>query len=152
MPNARELLDESVSTFNEGRWEAGDALWADHGVTEEIGTGRTLDRAASTQNAKDWKTAFPDAQGTIENRVVSGNQAVGEIVWRGTNTGPLLGMAPTGKTIEMRAAMVVTEEAGKIVRLRHYIDVAGMMMQLGVAPGGQTAAPPTTGPAGAGSG
>jgi steroid delta-isomerase-like uncharacterized protein len=148
MPDAGELLDQLVSTFNEAQWEAGEALWADHGVTEEIGTGRTLDKAAGTQNAKDWKAAFPDARGTIENRIVAGNQAVGEVRRRGTNTGPLMGMPPTGKPVDVRAAMVVTEEGGKLVRLRHYLDVAGMMAQLGVAPGGQTQAPPMAAPAG----
>src|SRR5262245_11973566 len=136
MATARELLDQAVGTFNESQWEAGEALWADHGVEEEIGTGRTLDRAASTQNAKDWKAAFPDAQGTIENRIVAGNQAVGEIVWRGTNSGPLMGQPATGKPVQVRAVMVITEEAGKIFRMRHYLDVAGMMAQLGMVPGG----------------
>jgi steroid delta-isomerase-like uncharacterized protein len=136
MATASELLDQAVGTFNESQWEAGEALWADHGVEEEIGTGRTLDRAASTQNGKDWKAAFPDAQGTIENRLVAGNQAAGEIVWRGTNSGPLMGQPATGKPVQVRAVMVITEEAGKIVRMRHYLDVAGMMAQLGMAPGG----------------
>jgi steroid delta-isomerase-like uncharacterized protein len=136
MATASELLDQTVGTFNEAQWEAGEALWADHGVQEEIGTGRTLDRAGSTQGAKDWKAAFPDAQGTIENRIVAGNQAVGEIVWRGTNSGSFMGMPATGKPVQMRAVMVITEEGGKIVRMRHYLDVAGMMAQLGMAPGG----------------
>jgi steroid delta-isomerase-like uncharacterized protein len=136
MANAGELLDQVVGTFNESQWDAGEALWADHGVQEEIGTGRTLDRATSTQNAKGWKAAFPDARGTIENRIVAGNQAVGEIVWRGTNTGPFMGMPATGKPVETRAVMVITEEGGKIARMRHYLDVAGMMTQLGMAPGG----------------
>ena len=136
MANASELLDQLVGTFNEERWEAARTLWAEAGAQEEIGTGRRLDAAASVANARDWKTAFPDVRGTIESRVVEGNRAVGEIVWRGTNTGPLMGMPPTGKAIEIRAAMAVTEGGGKVVWVRHYLDVAGMMAQLGMAPGG----------------
>jgi steroid delta-isomerase-like uncharacterized protein len=136
MANAGELLEQVVQTFNEERWEENEALWDPDGVWEEIGTGRTLGVAEGVAAAKDWRTAFPDVRGTIENRLVDGNQVAGEIVWRGTNTGALMGMPPTGKSITVRAAMVVTEEGGKIARLRHYLDIAGMMNQLGMAPGG----------------
>jgi predicted ester cyclase len=47
-----------------------------------------------------------------------------------------MGMPATGKSVETRAVMVITEEGGKIVRMRHNLDVAGMMAQLGMAPGG----------------
>ena len=79
---------------------------------------------------------FHDVQGTIEGRVAEGNRAAGEIVWRGTNSGSLMGMPPTGKPVAVRAVMVIVEEGGKISRMRHYLDVAGMMSQLGRAPGG----------------
>ena len=136
MANASELLDQAVSTFNASQWDASEALWAEGGVQEEIGTGRTLDVAEGVASAKDWKAAFPDVQGTIEGRVAEGNRAAGEIVWRGTHTGPLMGLPPTGKPIAVRAVMVIVEADGKISRMRHYLDVAGMMSQLGVAPGG----------------
>ena len=86
--------------------------------------------------AKDWKAAFPDVRGTIEHRLVDGNEVAGEIVWRGTHTGPLTGMPPTGKPIAVRAVLVLVEEGGRITRMRHYLDVAGMMNQLGMTPGG----------------
>jgi steroid delta-isomerase-like uncharacterized protein len=136
MANAGELLEQAVSTFNASQWEASEALWAEDGRQEEIGTGRTLNVAEGLAGAKAWKAAFPDVQGTIESRVVEGNRAVGEIVWRGANTGPLMGMPPTGKAIEIRAVMAVTEGGGRIVFMRHYLDIAGMMNQLGMAPGG----------------
>jgi len=134
MANAGELLDRWVRTFNEAQWDEGEQLFGANGVGEEIGTGRTFDAKAGTQASKEWRTAFPDAHGVIENRVVAGNQAVGEIVWTGTNQGSLNGMPPTNKRVQVRAAVVVTEEGGKIARVRHYIDVAGMLTQLGGMP------------------
>jgi steroid delta-isomerase-like uncharacterized protein len=136
MATAGELLDQIVGTFNEAQWAAAEALWAPDGVWEEIGTGRTLNVAEGIAAAKDWRTAFPDVRGTIENRIVAGNQAAGEIVWRGTNTGPLMGQPATGKPIAVRAVAVFTEAGGKVARMRHYLDIAGMMAQLGTAPGG----------------
>ncbi|HEV8634485.1 MAG TPA: ester cyclase [Chloroflexota bacterium] len=134
MATASELLDQVVSTFNNAQWDEADRLNTDDSVLEEIGTGRRLNRQENTANARAWKAAFPDARGVIENRLVAGNQAAGEIVWTGTNTGSLNGMPPTGKPVRVRAVFVLTEEGGKIARARHYLDIAGMMSQLGVAP------------------
>lgn len=134
MASASELLDQFVSTFNDSDWEAGERLAVPGSVQEEIGTGRRLSPQEATQNAKAWKVAFPDAHGTIENRIVAGNQAAGEVVWTGTNTGVLNGMPPTGKRVQMRAVVTLREEGGKITFLRHYLDIAGMMVQLGMLP------------------
>jgi steroid delta-isomerase-like uncharacterized protein len=132
--SASELLDQFVSTFNDSDWEAGERLVVPGSVSEEVGTGRTFTPQQGTENAKAWKAAFPDARGTIENRIVAGNQAAGEVVWTGTNTGTLNGMPPTGKRVRIRAVVTLREEGGKIAFLRHYIDIAGMMAQLGVTP------------------
>ena len=134
MANAGELLEKWVSTFNESKWDEGEQLFAPNGVTEEIGTGRTVGVKEGIENGKAWKAAFPDARGKIENRLASGNQAIGEIVWTGTNKGSFNGMPPTNKSADVRAVAVITEEGGRIVKARHYIDVAGMLTQLGVMP------------------
>ena len=136
MATARELLDQIVGTFNEAQWAAAEALWAPDAVWEEIGTGRTLTVPEGIAAAKDWRTAFADVRGTIENRLVDGHQAAVEIVWRGTHTGPLMGAPPTGKPIAVRAVAVITEADGRVARMRHYLDIAGMTAQLGTAPPG----------------
>jgi steroid delta-isomerase-like uncharacterized protein len=132
MANAGELLEQWVRTFNEGQWEVSEQLFGPNAVGEEIGTGRTMSPKEGTEAGKSWRAAFPDARGAIENRVVAGNQAVGEILWTGTNSGSLNDMPPTNKPARVRAVAIVTEEGGKIAKLRHYIDVAGMLTQLGV--------------------
>ncbi len=134
MPSASDLLDRWISTFNESKWDEAEQLWTANGVGEEIGMGRTFNPKEGIENAKSWRAAFPDARGAIQNRVASGNQAVGEIVWTGTNTGTLNGMPATNKRVQVQAVVVITEEGGRIARARHYIDVAGMLTQLGVMP------------------
>jgi len=134
MATASELLDLWVDTFNAGKPEAFQAHVVPNGVAEEVGTGRRMNVQEATTNAQAWKGAFPDARGVIENRIAAGNQVVGEIIWRGTNTGSLNGMPPTGKVAEIRAAVVLTEQDGKTVHVCHYLDVAGLLTQLGVMP------------------
>jgi predicted ester cyclase len=134
MANVSELMESFVRTFNESKWQEGQDLWAPNGVLEEVGTGKSTLPPESRKNSDAWRAAFPDAQGVIENRVVAGNQAMGEVVWSGTNRGSLNGMPPTGKKVSVRAVVSITEDGGKIAKGRHYIDIAGMLTQLGVLP------------------
>jgi steroid delta-isomerase-like uncharacterized protein len=135
MASVSELLDRFVELFNEGRFEEGVADFAPDGVVEEIGTGRRFTPQENVENGRAWRAAFPDARGTIEGKLLDGDRGAAEVVWAGTNTGPLLGRPPTGKAVAVRAVAVLETAGGKITRARHYLDVAGMMAQLGAAPG-----------------
>ena len=134
MAQINELLDRFVDLFNRGRYEEAETDFTANAYSEEVGTGRRLSVKEATANARAWKEAFPDARGTITNKIVEGNKGVAEIVWRGTNRGPLMGTPATNKSVEIRAVVVIETDGGKIKRSTHYIDVAGMMAQLGKAP------------------
>jgi steroid delta-isomerase-like uncharacterized protein len=135
MASTTELLDRAISLFNENRIEEAEADYAPDGIAEEVGTGRRLTPAENTANAKDWKQAFPDAQGTITCKIVEGNRGAAEVIWRGTNTGSLIGNPPTGQRVTVRAVFVIETDGTKVTRSTHYIDVAGMMAQLGTSQG-----------------
>jgi steroid delta-isomerase-like uncharacterized protein len=132
MANVSELLQQWVATFNESRWDDALNLASEDALEEEIGTGRRMNRQESLEAAKGWKAAFPDARGQIVRTVASGNEIAAEIVWEGTHRGDLNGLAPTGRSARVEAAVFLQEQDGRIVRIRHHIDVAGMMAQLGV--------------------
>jgi steroid delta-isomerase-like uncharacterized protein len=126
-------LDRFVETFNTNRLEEGEQDFAPTGYAEEIGTNRRLTPAEATANARDWRAAFPDAQGTITSKIVDGNKGAAEIVWRGTNRGPLMGQPATDRAVTVRAVVIIETNGTKVTRSSHYIDVAGMMAQLGAA-------------------
>jgi steroid delta-isomerase-like uncharacterized protein len=136
MASVNELLDRFVGQFNEGRFEAALEDMAPDGVFEELGTGRRFTPQESVENARAWKAAFPDARGAIETKLIDGDRGAAEIVWTGTNTGSLQGQPPTGKAVTVRAVAVLETAGGKITRARHYLDVAGMMAQLGAGAAG----------------
>ena len=86
-----------------------------------------------------FATAFPD--GKIEIRrihTVGDDVAIAEFVGRGTHTGDLMGIAPTGKRMELPVCFVLEIRDGMIYAEREYMDMLHVMQQLGVAP-----APPT---------
>jgi steroid delta-isomerase-like uncharacterized protein len=128
-----ELLDRFVELFNTDQFEEAERDFAPSGYGEEIGLNRRFTPEEGTVNARAWRAAFPDAHGTITTRIVEGNRGAAEIVWRGTNRGPLMGQPATGRSVTVRAVVIVETDGGKITRASHYIDVAGMMAQLGVA-------------------
>ena len=138
MPDVGALLDRFVQLFNDGRFEEAEQDYASDAYAEEVGTGRRRTPQEATTDARAWKESFPDAQGTITSKLIDGKNGAAEIVWRGTNRGSLMGHPPTGKSVTVRAVVVIETNGSAITRSSHYIDVAGMMEQLGVAPGART--------------
>ena len=131
MAEVNVLLDRFVQLFNTNRLEEAEKDYAPGGYAEEIGTGRRLTPQEAVANARAWKQAFPDAQGTITSKLTDGKNGAAEIVWRGTNSGSLMGKPATGKPVTVRTVVVIETNGSNITRSSHYIDVAGMMNQLG---------------------
>jgi steroid delta-isomerase-like uncharacterized protein len=131
MATTSELLDRAITLFNENRLEETEDDYAPGAMAEEIGTGRRLTPAENTANTRQWKQAFPDATGRITNKIIDGNRGVAEVVWQGTNSGALMGNPPTGQKVTVRAVFLIETNGSKVTRSAHYIDIAGMMAQLG---------------------
>jgi len=101
-------------------------------------TGTYKGKAQIIDSFRVWTAAFPQASAQVTNQVSEGDQLVSEVIYRGTHSGPLTSrgstIAPTGKQIELRIAIVSSFRAGLIQRERAYFDLAGLMQQLGVTP------------------
>ncbi|HEV7204890.1 MAG TPA: ester cyclase [Jatrophihabitans sp.] len=129
---------ESLDTFNRGDWDGVRDLAGPGFVYEELATGRRFEGIEPTIDAlKDWRVAFPDAAGELVGLVVDGDTTVLEIIWRGTHNGSLTTPAgaipPTGRTIEVWAAMWQIWRENKMSLERHHFDLLTMLTQLGVA-------------------
>ena len=133
------MARRTIEDFNRGDWDALRASSASDSVYEEPATGRVLhgvdDIIAALQ---DWRTGVPDVTGEVHRVVTDGETAVLEILWRGTQTGPLsagAGTLPaTGRSFTMWSAMWQTWRDGKLVANRHHQDILGMLVQLGAVP------------------
>jgi len=83
---------------------------------------------------EDLFVGFPDI-GTIEGRVLSaGNIVVVEHIIGGTHLGVWQGIPPTGNTGPTPHIDIYEFEGDKIKRMTTYLDVVGLMVQLGVMP------------------
>lgn len=128
---------ETVEAFNEGAWDRFASVLDENSTYDEMATHRHCkgcDEIVALN--KEWKGAFPDAQGTIERLIEAGDTVTMEVTWRGHHTGPLQtpdgAIPPTGRAIEVSAAGVLEIREGKVVSDHHYFDLAGMFEQLGV--------------------
>ena len=139
MDEVIKIARKQVDAFNTGEWEQVRAGLASDSVYDELGTQRKVEGPEKiVELFKGWKTAFPDAAGTVTSAVASGNQACLEVTWKGTHTGPLetpKGTIPaSGKSQETAAAYVFTFEGDKIKEGRHYFDSLTLLKQIGVQP------------------
>jgi len=87
--------------------------------------------------AQMFANAFPDGTLEVKRVYTQGDTAIAEMVGRGTHKGELMGIAPTGKSIEITICNVMELRNGKIRREREYMDMLSVMSQMGVvkAPG-----------------
>jgi steroid delta-isomerase-like uncharacterized protein len=81
-----------------------------------------------------FRTAFPDGKLTIEDLIVQGEKVVSRVSYRGTHTGDMLGIPPTGKAVTVSAMIIDQFADGKIVESWRLFDQMSMMQQLGLAP------------------
>jgi predicted ester cyclase len=96
---------------------------------------------AFKEYVKGWMDAFPDGRFELSNIIVEGDLAAWQPRFTGTNTGPLMGMPPTGKPVDVLGLhMGRLSEDGRPIE--HWVgnDMLLMMQQLGMVPE-MTAAP-----------
>jgi len=74
---------------------------------------------------------YPDFQVTVVERIVEGDRQTIRWTWRGTHTGDLFGIPPTGKEVIGTGCEVQHWVDGKVVELWKYPDELGLMQQLG---------------------
>jgi steroid delta-isomerase-like uncharacterized protein len=128
-----KVAKEAVEAFNKEDWDRAMALLGG-GVYNEVGTGRQLRGKAEILPAlQGWRKAMPDVTGTVTNAFASGNKAVLEVTWEGTQTGPMEGpggtLPPSGKRQTTPAAWIFEFEGDSIKESRQ-----SFMQQIGAIP------------------
>jgi predicted ester cyclase len=93
-------------------------------------------REAAIQSIRDLQTAYPDRHQVIEEIIIEGDTSAVRYTFRGTNTGPLLPLSPTptGKQVMLQACWVARWKEDRIVEDWVWMDMLGMILQLGMMP------------------
>ena len=78
------------------------------------------------------RTAFPDIRITAEDMVAEGDKVACRGTFSGTHKGEFMGIAATGKQINVGVIEILRIVGGKMVEHWNIVDNLGMMQQLGV--------------------
>lgn len=119
-------------------WNARDAdailaALTPEGTYEDPGTGGPIRGAALRAYVTGLWDAFPDLQFDGAGYGDTGpDSGASQWVMRGTNTGALRGLPPTGRTVALRGADFFTFGAGGISRVTGYFDGGEIPRQLGL--------------------
>ena len=105
----------------------------DPGFVSHYSTG---DRSLES-NKKLWPTfytAFPDIKLTFNHLIAEGDKVALQECWTGTHKGEFMGIAPTGKKVELINTCIIGIANGKFMESWCTIDELRLMQQLGVIP------------------
>ena len=87
-----------------------------------------------TQAVRHFRDPFPDLKFNIEEVIAEGAKVATRGKWRGTHQGDFLGIAPTGKPVEVTYTDLWWTDSGKVVERWVQSDLLGLLGQLGISP------------------
>lgn len=126
--------------INAGDIDGFSGLLADDFVEREELPGHAPTKAGTTAFFRMYIAAFPDLRMVPEDVIASGDKAVARVRASGTHTGTFMGMAPTGKHVDVQLIDII--RFGQDGRAREHwgvFDQLAMMQQLGAIPTGPPA-------------
>ena len=128
--NAALMRRFYAEVFNAGNMAAADKFIAEGFVDYTPFPGQAGTRAGLKKGFPQWRAAFPDLRFTVNEVIVQGDKAVARWTARGTHRGVFMGIAPTGKTVQMHGVDIVRIVGGKAVAHWGYGDEAVWMQQI----------------------
>lgn len=134
MTRTAELAREYLFAWNDRDFGHQREMLADDCVFV-MADGTKLEGADATLEAgKMWAAAFPDGRIEEIRLYEADGEVTIECVGRGTHTGELMGIAPTGKQVQIPFCEVLEVRDGKVCSEHQYLDMLTILQQLGVAP------------------
>ena len=88
----------------------------------------------SKANFQQYIDAFAGAKITVDEQIAEGDIVATRWTGRGTHTGEISGIAPTGKDITVSGITISKLQDGKIVEEWTNWDTLGMLVQIGAVP------------------
>lgn len=131
MPRSTDIVREYIECWNRRDWDRQRSLM--HPQYTYTGGDGVEQRGpdAGLAIARMFAAAFPDGRIEIVNCRADGDFVTTEFIGRGTHKGDLMGVAPTGKTVNIPVCNVIELRDGKVYREREYMDMMHVMTLLG---------------------
>jgi predicted ester cyclase len=127
-----DLFDRRMQAINDHDVETFADTFAEDAVVESPLGGTHQGRAAIAAVAGAFIGALSDATFTQDDLIIDGDHVVQVQTMSGTDTGGLMGMAPSGRPAQVPMVVVCQVADGFITHERRIYDFTGMLVQFGV--------------------
>ena len=127
-----ELFGRRMKAFNDHDVESFADVYAEHAVVESPLGGTHQGRGAIAAVAGAFLGALSDATYTQDDLIIDGDRVVQVVTMSGTDTGGLMGMAPSGRPAQLPMVVVCRVADGCITHERRIYDFTGLLVQIGV--------------------
>ncbi|MCB2100130.1 MAG: ester cyclase [Rhodobacterales bacterium] len=128
-----ERVAAYIQAWNDHDADAVLATLGPSGTYEDPTTGGPVNGEAFRANATGLWTAFPDLSfETVSEAPTGPDTAAAQWIMRGTNTGSMRGMPPTGKAVTLKGADFFTFADDHIATVTGYFDGGAVPRQLGL--------------------
>ena len=131
----RRFTDEVIT---QGKIDSA-ALYVWEDVVEQVplpGQGPGLNGLKDILRA--MRAGFPDIVFSILEQITEGDKVASRFEWTGTHKGEFLGIAATGRTVQVWGVVIDRLEKRRIKDTRIIMDTLGLMAQLGALPSSPT--------------
>ena len=130
-------LRRMYESLSAGDLEGFAALLADDFIEHEETPGLAPTKDGVLEFFRMYRAAFPDLRMDPEDVLTSGDKVTGRVRATGTHQGELMGMPPTGKTIDVQFIDILRfDDEGLAAEHWGVFDTMTMMQQLGAVPEG----------------
>lgn len=110
--------------------------WNAHDITKAISLLAETCNGGGPEGAKRefeaFFAAFPDLEVSLEIILQENDRVATRSIMRGTHQGTFMNLAPTGRSVTMRAHHLFTLEQGKIIERLGQMDRLELVQQLGM--------------------
>lgn len=122
-----------VASFNQGDLDGAAAYLAADYIDHSDPAGTPPGSASARQRWAMLRAAFPDARITIDKVVAEGDKVAVRFTLRGTHTGELMGIQPTGRQVVVTGIDINRVQGNQIAERWANFDTFGMLQQLGIS-------------------
>ncbi|HEY4011328.1 MAG TPA: ester cyclase [Acidobacteriaceae bacterium] len=132
-PAPAQVFESYADAWNRHDADGIVATFAEDGTYADPTTPGPLSGAAIGEYARGLWSAFPDLSFEIVRIMEGGGGAISaEWVMRGTNTGSMMGLPPTGRSVEVRGVDIAEVAEGKLRSVQGYFDAGAVPRALGL--------------------
>ena len=130
------VIHRAVDAFNHGNLDVADQLFTPDFVDHDPGRVGLPPGPAGVKLAwQGFRTAFPDAQVTIDDSVAEGQTVAVRGTLRGTHHGELMGIPATGRPVRVTFIDFNRIANDRIAERWAAVDTLGLLQQVGAIPG-----------------